>query len=258
VSAAQLDDGLQAALRALAGTPVLLVACDYDGVIAPIVEDPAKAFPRLESMDRLRALATLPDTPVAMISGRALRDLTVLARFPAELHLVGSHGAEFDADFAQELTDERRELHARLADELKRIVGDAEGVLLESKPASIAVHVRNASPDVGRRVLDAVSTGPARWAGIEVTAGKKVLELAVISSSKGTALDVLRERLGATGALFVGDDVTDEKAFARLGRSDVGVKVGSGKTAAGHRISDPVAVTTLLQFLLDARKAAVS
>jgi trehalose-phosphatase len=255
--AAPLGAELGAALGELARADVLLVACDYDGVIAPIVSDPARAFPLPASVEALTALAALPATPVAAVSGRARRDLAALSGFPAGIHLVGSHGTEFDAgfdaSFDTELTPERRDLHARIAGELARIVDGAEGVALETKPASIAVHVRNAADDVGEQVLRAVADGPARWPGVEATAGKKVLELAVISTSKGTALDVLRERLGATNVLFVGDDVTDEKAFARLRDTDVGVKVGAGDTLARYRVGEPADVVTLLTSLLRRR-----
>ena len=91
---------LQDKLESIARVPMLLVATDYDGTLAPIVDDPSKAHPLSEAMTALRNLAELPSTHVAVISGRALRDLRQLASFPAAVHLVGSHGSEFDADFA--------------------------------------------------------------------------------------------------------------------------------------------------------------
>ena len=124
---------------------------------------------------------------------------------------------------------------------------------LESKPAGIVVHVRGAEPVVAERVLDAVRTGPAQLPGVEATAGKAVLEMAVVQVSKGAAIDTLRGRLGADAVLFVGDDVTDETAFARLRPGDVGVKVGDGDTAAGYRVGAPEDVTALLEALLAAR-----
>ena len=73
--------------------------------------------------------------------------------------------------------------------------------------------------------------------------------------SKGLALDRLRERVAADAVLFAGDDVTDETAFARLRPGDVGVKVGDGDTAAEYRVDAPPDITTLLQQLLDTRRA---
>ena len=62
-------------LERIARSPVLLVASDYDGTIAPIVSEPGHARPQRESIVALRQLATLPQTHVAIISGRALVDL---------------------------------------------------------------------------------------------------------------------------------------------------------------------------------------
>lgn len=65
-------------LRILAQIPTLLVATDYDGTLAPLVNDPLKARPLRESSVALRSLATTANTFVAIISGRALRDLAAL------------------------------------------------------------------------------------------------------------------------------------------------------------------------------------
>ena len=77
-------------LREIARAPNLLVATDYDGTIAPIVNDPMRAIPDREVSVALRSLAALDQTNVGVISSRALRDLAALSRLPAEIHLVGS------------------------------------------------------------------------------------------------------------------------------------------------------------------------
>jgi trehalose-phosphatase len=231
-----------------------LVACDYDGTLAPIVEDPDKARPQPESVGALRSLAGLHETTTAVISGRALRDLATMSRLPSEVHLVGSHGSEFDIGFVHSLNGPARDLHTRLEAELEKLTEGATGVHLEVKPASVAVHLRRAEQDVADRVVDVVRNGPCTWDGIQVTEGKAVIELAVVQTDKGHALDVLRHQIGATAAVFVGDDVTDEKAFARLSGPDLGVKVGGGETLAHFRIDDTPAVATMLAFLLEERR----
>ncbi len=60
----------------------------------------------------LRTLAGLADTHVSVISGRSLRDLATLSRLPNEIHLVGSHGSEFDIGFAFDLPAEARDLQS--------------------------------------------------------------------------------------------------------------------------------------------------
>ncbi|HEY2724158.1 MAG TPA: trehalose-phosphatase, partial [Pseudonocardiaceae bacterium] len=255
MSAESIAVEVRRALVALARTPRLLVACDYDGTLSPIVDDPDRAAPRQESVVALRLLAGLADTTVAVISGRALRDLATLSRLPGEVHLVGSHGSEFDAGFVHDMEPAAVRLRTRLHEELTGITADCEGVGLEVKPASVAVHVRRAAPDVAERVFAAVKAGPCTWAGVQVTEGKAVLELAVVQTDKGHALDVLRHQVGASAAVFFGDDVTDEKAFSRLTGPDVGIKVGGGETLAEHRVDTTEDVAKALALLVEERRA---
>lgn len=250
-----LPGPVQEAVARVARTPRLLVVCDYDGTLAPIVEDPSLAVPLPESVEALGSLAALAATTAGVISGRALDDLAALSRLPAGVHLIGSHGAELDAGFAQALAPEAQELRRQLEAGLADLVDRAPGVFLETKPASIAVHVRRADPSVGESVLEAVRSGPARWKGVHVTEGKAVIELAVVEMDKGEALDMLRRQVEATAALFVGDDVTDEKAFARLADPDVSVKVGRGETRAEYSLPDTGDVAVMLAELLAERRA---
>ena len=117
---------------------------------------------------------------------------------------------------------------------------------VETKPASVALHVRNASPADGEAALRAAAR-PRPTTGMRtLTAGKAVLEFAVISTDKGEAVDILRDRHDASAVVFFGDDVTDEKAFRRLRDADVGVKVGPGDTLAGFRVDAPEDVAAAL------------
>ncbi|SEF29487.1 trehalose-phosphatase [Amycolatopsis pretoriensis] len=254
MTAEALPAELRRAIVQIARTPRLLVACDYDGTLAPITLNPDEARPLPESVGALRSLAGLHETTTAVISGRALRDLATLSRLPSEVNLVGSHGSEFDIGFIHALDEKARELHRRLEAELEQLVLDVPGVSLEVKPASIAVHVRRAEHEAGRRVLAAVHNGPSTWEGVSTTDGKEVVELAVVQTDKGRALDILRHQVGATAAIFLGDDVTDEKAFARLSGPDLGIKVGDGETLAGYHVPDTVDVALVLAFMLEERR----
>jgi trehalose-phosphatase len=253
-----VSDGLDTALRAAVGriarVPNLLVACDYDGTLAPIVEDPSKAVPLPEAVAAVRALAALPQTTVAVISGRALRDLATLSRLPSEVHLVGSHGSEFDVGFVERLEPELLDLHERMHTELRAITRGKFGVRLEAKPASIAVHTRAAPRDIAFQVTEAVRTGPASWPDVHITQGKEVIELAVITTHKGTAVDALRMQMSASAVLFIGDDVTDENAFRNLHGPDVGIKIGPGETHAQFRVSEPIEAVRALGLLLETRR----
>ncbi|MCO1655170.1 trehalose-phosphatase [Pseudonocardia sp. S2-4] len=245
------------AVRSVAAVPRLLVAFDFDGVLAPIVDVPSDARPLPETARVLSELAELPDTVVALVSGRGLADLGAVSGFTAPVRLVGSHGGEFD-DGAAVLDDEQRARLDALVTELSALVDGEPGVALEAKPAGVAVHVRNAPAEVGARVLAAAAAGPGARPGIESTPGKAVLDMSVMRTSKGSAIDLLRERVKADAVIFGGDDVTDETALARMRPGDVGVKVGEGETAAAYRVADPEAVTELLTTLLAERRAAIA
>jgi trehalose 6-phosphate phosphatase len=231
----------------------LLVACDYDGTMAPIVANPDDARPLTESAAALRELAGLPSTTAALISGRALRDLATLSRMPAEVHLVGSHGSEFDTGFVHGIDDSAKALLGKIKDTLSAIAAEYAGVAIEIKPASIALHVRNAEPTDAAEALKKALASAKSW-DAQITEGKAVAEFAVIQTDKGQALDILRHQESASAAVFLGDDVTDEKAFRRLHGPDVGIKVGPGDTLADYRIDSPEEVALALSCLLEARR----
>ncbi|MFC9357315.1 trehalose-phosphatase [Rhodococcus sp. NPDC057014] len=258
MSAHDLPIELRRALSRVARTPRLLVASDYDGTMAPIVSDPEKAFPHAESVRALRALASLAGTTAAVISGRALKDLAALSRLPAEVQLVGSHGSEFDIGFIHAIDADAKKLLGEITEELTRIAGLHAGTSVEAKPASVALHVRNADAEEGARALAAVRADAGQRVGVQVTEGKSVIELAVVATDKGHALDLIRHQDGATAAVFVGDDVTDEKAFARLQGPDLGVKVGPGESLAEFRVSTTEDVAAALAFLLEERRTWLS
>jgi trehalose 6-phosphate phosphatase len=246
----RLPADLVRALDGAAATAHLLVASDFDGTLAPIVPNPADALPLPRAAEALLALAALPSTTVALVSGRALSTLRELSSMPPPVHLVGSHGAEFDTGFAHDID---KELLDRIIAELTAIAANRPGVTVEPKLASVALHVRNASAADGADALDEARTAARAW-DAEATAGKAVLEFAVISTDKGEAIDIIRDRNGATAVVFFGDDVTDEKAFRRMRDGDVGVKVGPGDTLAGYRVESPEDVASALTYLLEQRR----
>ncbi|XVS67746.1 trehalose-phosphatase [Actinosynnema sp. CA-299493] len=250
-----MPSDLRRALAKIARTPHLLVACDFDGTLAPFVVDPRAAEPLPESVSALRSLAGLHETTAAVVSGRALRDLATLSRLPAEVHLVGSHGSEFDAGFLHALDPGATALVQRLGEEVAAVVAAIPGALVESKPAAVAVHYRGCDEGDAALLLDRLRRGPCTWDGLHVTEGRAVVELAAVEADKGRAVDVLRRGASATATVFVGDDVADERAFGRLSGSDVAIKVGDGESLAEFRVHDPFDVAAVLAFLLEERRA---
>ncbi|MCK0176851.1 trehalose-phosphatase [Mycolicibacterium sp. F2034L] len=247
-----LPDDLRGALDAVAVLPRLLIACDYDGTLAPIVSDPRDARPLPRSAAAVEALTALPDTAVALVSGRALAVLKELSGVSDAVHLVGSHGSEFDTGFVQPVDARAEALLAEILRTLDAIAGEYPGVTTELKPASAALHVRNAAPDDAAAALHRAAEAAQAW-DAQVTDGKAVKEFAVIETDKGQAVDILRDQHDASAVVFLGDDVTDEKAFRRMRGDDVGVKVGPGDTAARYRVDEPQNVAEALEYLLDVR-----
>lgn len=254
-TASDLPPSVYERLCAIARVPVLLVASDYDGTIAPIVDDPSAARPRRESMVALRSLAAMHSTHAAIISGRALSDLAALTRDPENIHLVGSHGSEFDAGFTKSLDAQQVELRERIETELRAIAQRTPGAHVELKPASVALHVRRADAADGERAVRQAEEGPAALPGVHTKHGKAVIELAVLRTSKAGALTTLRQHLSATAVVFFGDDVTDEDAFATLGGPDMAIKVGEGDSVAPLRVASTLDVARALAVLCEQRAA---
>ncbi|KQO01499.1 haloacid dehalogenase [Arthrobacter sp. Leaf234] len=251
-----LEPELLSALASLAATPRLLVALDFDGTLAPLVEraEDARALPA--SAAALRALAGLPGTTTALISGRALDSLRVVAEPPEDMLLIGSHGAETwtgPDGVALALTADQAGLLARAVDVVEHTVATHSGTRIEFKPAGVVLHTRTAADDVADAAVTAARAGLAPLGDISVTDGKRVLEVSVIRADKGQGLALLRETTGATALLFAGDDVTDEHAQLTLRPGDVGIRIGPGPTSAPFTVATPEAFSEVLEELVSLR-----
>jgi trehalose 6-phosphate phosphatase len=248
---------LARAVEAFAQRDRILVALDFDGTLAPIVEDPETAQPLPLAVQAIKALAGLPRTHVAVISGRSLAQLRRLVEPGEGVALVGSHGAEIDeddllaegdetggsSDDDDLVDDDGLQLLAHVHDAVSDIVEAYPGTVLEEKPAAVVLHTRKADREEAIAATSDALQGPGRWPGVHALRGKEVVELAVTDVTKGGALRRLRADLGLEhgGVFFAGDDATDERAFAVLNddEGDVTVKVGGGRTAARHRVAGP-------------------
>lgn len=263
MSASGISTELRAALADFCTLDRVVVASDYDGCVAPIQPRPDMAVPNPASLTALEACGACDRTLAAMVSGRARADLAAISGAGEGLTLIGSHGAEFESGFDEPLTRDQQALLERIIADFRGIAAQFPGTSVETKPASTTLHVRNATPDDAAAAMVLAETGPAGWHGVHVTKGKAVIELAVIETSKGLALDRLRRTFDADAVLYLGDDVTDEKAFAHLQRrdgvgghagKDVGIKVGDGDTLAEFRIPGTDQVASVLEFVAARRR----
>ena len=250
--------GLRDALGALAATPHLLVALDFDGTLAPEVDDPEKARATPEARAAVERLIALPDTRVALVSGRALADLERVARFDDRVLLVGSHGIELrldEPDDAVGLDTQELASMATLRTVLGQVADSLDAVWIEPKPAGYALHTRLATERHSRVAhLVAASEAQAEIEDLKVRMGKNVIEFSVRSTTKGEAVEHLRRYTKATAVFYAGDDVTDEDAFVALGSDDLGLKSGDGPTAADYRVAGPAEVASALSLLASLRE----
>jgi trehalose 6-phosphate phosphatase len=251
------------ALAAIAASARLLVALDFDGTLSPLENEPMDARMLPAARDAVDALVATPETVVALVSGRSLGDLRIIAEHGDDslVYLAGSHGAELwiPGEGVIETPDDPADvaLRDRLRAEAEQATADLDGVWIEPKTFGFGVHTRRADAatahSANRRVDRIVSAEAPHW---RRRTGHNIVEYAFRHEGKDTAIAKLRELAGATAALFAGDDVTDEDALRSLGADDLGVHVGAGPTAARVLVRDIPAMAALLASLADQRAVA--
>lgn len=238
----------------------LLVCLDYDGTLAPLAEHPSKARLPERTARALRALARQRRTPVAIISGRALRDVARAVGIPG-ITYVGNHGLEARGPrlrYAHPLAPRYLGSVRRLARQLPEALRSIAGVWVEDKRLTLSVHWRQtpASRRAACRRLVRRCLAPYVARGVvRVTRGQCVLEIRPpLAWHKGAAIAWLVRRLRRPRPLIVylGDDQTDEDAFRmtnHLGGLSVFVGDRPRATAARWRLRHPQAVCALLERL---------
>ncbi len=248
------------ALRRRAGR--MLVALDFDGTLSPIVPVPGDAA-LLEGLEApLRRLAERADTAVAIVSGRALADVRARVKMDG-VYYAGNHGFEIEGpgvDRVHEIARSARPALEAAASDIAAALADEPGVEVEDKVWTLTVHYRQAAGEgSGARVREAVERH-GRRPGLRVTEGKKVFEIRPdVEWDKGAATRFLlaalgREGAGAVPAIFIGDDLTDEDAFAVVRELGGGIVVGDpppADTAALAWAADPAEVAALIRELSD-------
>lgn len=203
---------------------------DYDGTLAPIVDDPSEARPH---PDVPRLIEALEDRfPLYVVTGRYLNDLR--AFFDRPHHAVGLHGIQ-RGRLGECVTESLSEEARKSIDLYRGTMPELQGVSIEEKGPLFAVHYRLAGDKDGARAAI------REWLGnvpsvLDPIWGKDVVELRPRDVSKGTVVrEIAKEHPGRT-PVYLGDDVTDEDAFQALENGAVTVKVGEGDTVARYRL----------------------
>jgi trehalose 6-phosphate phosphatase len=227
---------------------------DYDGTLTPIVSQPADA--RVGETDRQTLIEAAQVAPVTIISGRNLDDLRGLLSVPGLIY-SGNHGWEIEGpDFHYE-HPLPAELRADL-DAAERLLTEGtagwEGVMIERKRFSLALHTRNATTAPARAAAAALAAqAGSKFGELRLTLGKEVYELRPVERwDKGKALsEVLRRLEEGRVPIHLGDDENDEDAFrVAVGRRGTGIVVGrTTATAARFCLTDPAEVHYFLRRL---------
>jgi trehalose 6-phosphate phosphatase len=208
--------------------PSSAVLLDVDGTILDLAPTPLEVVVPPDLTIALERLSKRTCGALAFVSGRPLAELDLFFA-PLKLPAIAGHGAELrlgDGYVARASTFLDPELKAELAG-----IADAKpGIVVEDKKYSIALHYRQA-PHLGHEVRDEVSAVCARFpsTAIEILPGKSVVEVKQPSFNKGTAVRELMRHAPFKGRrpIFIGDDVTDEAAFAVMPEfGGIGFSVG--------------------------------
>lgn len=221
---------------------------DFDGTLIEFAERPDDIVvpPRLGAM--LAGLRERLGGRLAIVSGRSLADLERYV--PASgIAFCGSHGIEVKrADGTRlplDLTGDPGPLWA----ETRAFAAAHLGLLVEEKPAGVALHFRQL-PEAATDVA-AFMTGLAARRHLVVQHGKMVVELRPAGADKGDAVRAFMTEPPFIGAvpLFVGDDLTDEHAFAAAAElGGAGILVGPVReSAARYRLPSVASVAEWLE-----------
>ncbi len=236
----------------------LAVFLDYDGTLTPIVSRPDLARLSEAMQATLNRLSRV--CHIAVISGRDLAD--VQQRVGIEtIFYAGSHGFDIAGPGREHVQFEQGteylSLLERTAEELREKLAPVEGCLVERKRFSIAVHYRQVEPSSVQQVKEAVADILHEHMQLRLSKGKKVYELQPnIDWDKGKALRWLLKALNLNRSefipLYIGDDVTDEDAFAAIRDEGIGILVAetAKPTEARYRLKNPDEVQRFLDALI--------
>jgi trehalose 6-phosphate phosphatase len=255
------NDGVRARQRSPRRGPPPPLHCrtalflDIDGTLLDLALTPDLVRVDGDIAELLPALARCFGGALALITGRTIADADRL--FPGlALPVAGQHGVERRAADGA-MIQNRRPSHelVRLRGNLGRFAARHEGVILEDKGATLALHYRQAPhlASLVHRTLRAEMAVAAHSRAWRLQSGKGIVEIRPDGRDKGTAIGEYMDEPPFLGRLpvFVGDDDTDEFGFAAVSRYDGwAVKVGPGPTGARYRLKDVIAVRRWLAAAL--------
>lgn len=229
---------------------------DVDGCLLELAPTPVEVVVPPGLVTLLREISTELRGAAAIVSGRSLIVVDQLLA-PWRPAGAGVHGAELR--FPGSLAIRRHDpITASVAQQLRRRFAEVPEVLIEDKASAVAIHFARC-PERAAECESALTEAVQGVAGLRLQYGRAVIEAVRIDANKGGAVRVLMQHAVFAGRnpVFVGDDRTDEAAFALMRScAGIGIKVGEGPTLASHRLADPSAVRGWLRDSLATLRGA--
>ena len=239
----------------------LALFLDFDGTLSPIAPTPEQAaFPN-ENKTLLKELSQIKKYKLAVVSGRALKDLKNKVGIKGIVY-IGNHGWEIegpDIRFQSLLPQFTQQSFEHIKQELTRQLTPIKGVLIEDKGLTVALHYRlvaNKKVSKVQRIFSQICEPYRRREEIKIGTGKKVIEIQPLASwNKGHAVSWLLKKYQGGGnqtviPVYIGDDATDENAFAILKDKGLTVGVGQYSSQAQYYLDDTRDVTWFLEEIL--------
>lgn len=221
----------------------LYTVFDYDGTLAPIVNDPDQAFLRLKTKKLLDNLYRV--SKIGIISGRSLSDLKTRIDFKTDF-ISGTHGLESIFSSGKEHKE-----YQIFFKGLQTILNEMFPELtFEKKTIGFTIHYRNLddSKEIVSSILELLNTFPE----IKIIGGKKVLNiLPNRPHNKGWVMQKLLQHNPDANFLYIGDDTTDEDIFKIKNERLLSIRVGKSlKTSAPLFINNQKEIDQFLWSIL--------
>lgn len=239
--------------------PALALFLDFDGSISPIAPKPELAAIDPQTKHLIEQLKELGGIQIAIVSGRQLTDVRQRTAIEGIIY-AGNHGLEIETDtvcFREPRAESLRLEVRRLVLRLEQLLSDATGVEIEEKGVGVAVHYRQVHESLHDWVCRSVQETVCHSRVFTCIPGKMVIDVRpAVEWNKGNAVRWLLERYSSSAALpiYIGDDTTDEDAFAALPGGALTVRVGwHPETRARFWVPDVSAVRRLLATIYELR-----
>ena len=232
-----------------------LLAFDFDGTLAPIVDRPGDARLPPAAAASLQVLANR--LPLAIVTGRRIADVRGRLGFRPRF-IVGNHGAEQSGDAEPDTAHVLALAGLRAQLYLQLTALQAAGITVEDKGHSLALHYRRSpTPDLALAQINALLANLGD--DLRVFGGKCVVNVAPRQApDKADAVRALVHEANADCALFAGDDVNDEPVFASAPADWLTIRVGEAGTgsSARWRVDHPGEMAVLLERMVDLLRQA--